>query len=344
MNPYALLIISLSLILGTTTTIMSNHWMLAWAGLEVSTLAIIPLMTKIPHPRAIEAATKYFLTQAAASAMILFAVTQNAWLGGEWLIPSTPHSSSTTLITIALSMKLGIAPFHFWLPDVLQGLTLQTGLILSTWQKLAPTALLIQLSPLINLNLLLTLGLLSTIIGGIGGINQTQVRKILAFSSIAHLGWMVTVLKFSPELALFNFITYTLMTSTLFMVLSTMNTKTLPELMIAWSKTPTLTALSLLSILSLSGLPPLTGFLPKWLIAQELIKQHMTLYATIMLLSALLSLFFYLRLIYILSLTLAPHPLPSTLLWPSCPKNYSAVPLVLTLLLLPIAPTISAFI
>nr|QIB71374.1 NADH dehydrogenase subunit 2 [Hyla arborea] len=340
MNPFALYIIFSSLALGTITTLSSYHWILAWVGLEINTLAIIPLMTKTPHPRAIEAATKYFLTQAAASALILFASTINAWLTGEWAISVNTSYSTSILLSIALSMKLGIAPFHFWLPEVLQGLTLKTGLILSTWQKIAPMALLIQLSQFVDLNLMLILGLLSTLIGGWGGINQTQIRKVLAFSSIAHLGWMVAILKISPQLTLMNFIIYILMTLTLFMMFIFLDTKNVYELSTAWSKSPTLSALSLLSLLSLSGLPPLTGFIPKWLIAQEMIKQDLTMFAFIILLSTLLSLFFYLRLTYNMSLTLAPNLSNSTYQWFFNKNNMMALPISLSLLLLPVTPTI----
>nr|YP_009180024.1 NADH dehydrogenase subunit 2 [Strauchbufo raddei]ALL53105.1 NADH dehydrogenase subunit 2 [Strauchbufo raddei]ALP29930.1 NADH dehydrogenase subunit 1 [Strauchbufo raddei]WMW23603.1 NADH dehydrogenase subunit 2 [Strauchbufo raddei] len=344
MNPYALSMIVSSLALGTILTLSSYHWILAWIGLEINTLAIIPMMTKTPHPRAIEAATKYFLTQAAASALILFSSILNAYILGEWAINTPTHPIPATLLSIAIAMKLGVAPFHFWFPEVLQGSTLQTGLILSTWQKLAPMALLLQLSQSVNLNLMLTLGLLSTMIGGWGGINQTQIRKILAFSSVAHLGWMVAILKISPQLTLMNFSLYILMTSTLFMTFMTLNTKNMYELSTTWSKTPALTALSMLSLLSLSGLPPLTGFLPKWFIAQEMIKQDMIMFALVILLSTLLSLFFYLRLTYSMSLTLAPSLSSSSSLWFSPPKNTLATPMILSLLLLPVAPTIMAMI
>nr|YP_007317694.1 NADH dehydrogenase subunit 2 [Bufo tibetanus]AFV63160.1 NADH dehydrogenase subunit 2 [Bufo tibetanus] len=344
MNPYALSMIVSSLALGTILTLSSYHWILAWIGLEINTLAIIPLMTKTPHPRAIEAATKYFLTQAAASALILFSSILNAFTMGEWAINVPSHPIPATLLSIALAMKLGVAPFHFWLPEVLQGSTLQTGFILSTWQKLAPMALLIQLSQSVNLTLMLTLGLLSTIVGGWGGINQTQIRKVLAFSSVAHLGWMVAILKISPSLTLLNFFLYILMTSTLFLTFISLNTKNMYELSTTWSKTPTLAALSMLSLLSLSGLPPLTGFLPKWLIAQEMIKQNMIAFALMILLSTLLSLFFYLRLTYSMSLTLAPNLSSSSLLWFNPSKNILASPMILSLLLLPLTPTIMVII
>nr|AAP72091.1 NADH dehydrogenase subunit II [Craugastor noblei] len=340
MNPYTLLIIIFSLILGTFTTTSSHHWMLAWLGLEINTLAIIPLMLKHPHPRAIEAATKYFLTQASASAMILFSCTTSAWMYGEWSITSSTDTTPMNLLTIAIMMKLGVAPFHFWMPDVLQGLTLPTGLVLSTWQKLPPMTLLLQFSESTNLELLLTTGLLSTIIGGWGGINQTQIRKILAYSSIAHLGWMMVVLKASPQLALLNFFIYIIITSTLFSALANINAKNMLEVMLAWSKTPPLTALIILTLLSLSGLPPLTGFLPKWMITQEMIKQHLTLLASFMLLSTLLSLFFYLRLSYITSLTLAPNLSHSPSTWLHNIKTMTAIPSILSLFMLPTYPLI----
>ncbi|YP_009473026.1 NADH dehydrogenase subunit 2 (mitochondrion) [Phyllobates terribilis] len=340
MNPYALSIFISSLALGTVATLSSFHWILAWIGLEINTLAILPLMTKNPHPRAIEASTKYFLTQAAASALILFAATLNAWLTGEWSINSPMNSNSTILLSIAILTKLGIAPFHFWLPEVLQGLPLQTGLILSTWQKLAPMTLLFQFSESLNLNLMLSLGLLSTFLGGWGGINQTQIRKIMAFSSIAHMGWIILILKISPSLSLLNFTLYVIMTSTLFFTFMFINSKNILQLATSWHKTPAIASLSLLCLLSLSGLPPLTGFLPKWLIAQELIKQNLTTFALIALLSTLLSLFFYLRLTYTTSLTLAPNPSFSLSSWLFKKKTHLSPLTILTLCALPLSPSL----
>nr|AAP72105.1 NADH dehydrogenase subunit II [Craugastor podiciferus] len=347
MNPYIILIMAFSLLLGSSIVISSNHWMLAWLGLEINTLAIIPLMIKNHHPRAIEAATKYFLVQATASTIMLFSCTMNAWEVSGWSISPYINTAAMDFLTIALTMKLGIAPFHFWLPDVLQGLTLPTGLILSTWQKLPPIILLIEISPATNLNLLLTMGLLSSIVGGWGGLNQTQLRKLLAYSSIANLGWIIAVLKLSPSLALFSFAIYALITSTFFMALIILNVKTTPEFMLAWSKSPSLTAFTLLLLLSLAGLPPFTGFLPKLLIALELVKQNLNLYAIALLISSLISLFFYLRLTYILAITLAPHPFYSMVSWLHPHKRHVSiifsVMMTLSLFLAPLYPFLSVF-
>nr|ADA77104.1 NADH dehydrogenase subunit 2 [Monticola solitarius solitarius] len=315
MNPQAKLIFTLSLLLGTTITISSNHWVMAWAGLEINTLAILPLISKSHHPRAIEAATKYFLVQAAASALVLFSSMTNAWQTGQWDIAQLTHPTSCLILTAAIAMKLGLAPFHFWFPEVLQGTSLTTGLLLSTAMKFPPITLLFMTSQSLNPALLTTMAILSTALGGWVGLNQTQTRKILAFSSISHLGWMAIIIVYSPKLALLNFYLYTLMVTAVFLTLNSINTLKLSTLMTTWTKTPALSATLMFTLLSLAGLPPLTGFLPKWLIIQELTKQEMAPAATIIALLSLLSLFFYLRLAYCATITLPPHTTNHMKLW-----------------------------
>nr|AAW67995.1 NADH dehydrogenase subunit 2 [Limnonectes bannaensis] len=339
MNPTALMILLLSLALGTTTVMMSHHWLLAWIGLEINTLAIIPLMTKSPHPRAIEAATKYFLTQASASALILFSTTMNAWLTGEWSITSTMNPLSSTAFSMALMLKLGLAPLHFWMPEVLQGIPLSTGLILSTWQKIAPMTLLLQTSHLLNLNLLILMGLTSILVGGWGGINQTQIRKIMAFSSIGHLGWMIIILKFDPKLTLFTFFIYIMMTTAMFLSLMSVASTKMTEISTSWPKTPILMTTTMLILLSLAGLPPLTGFSPKLLITLELIKQNTLTLAALTILASLMALFFYTRLTYISILTLPPNTMNSSIHWRMNKiKSLTAIFTSVALLFFPLTP------
>nr|BAU46262.1 NADH dehydrogenase subunit 2 [Lepidocephalichthys hasselti] len=343
MNPYVLVILLSSLGLGTTLTFASSHWLLAWMGLEINTLAITPLMAQQHHPRAVEATTKYFLTQATAAAMILFASTTNAWFVGEWNINDLSHPLASAMIIMALALKIGLAPVHFWLPEVLQGLDLTTGLILSTWQKLAPFALFIQVMPTVDPALLTTLGLFSTLIGGWGGLNQTQLRKILAYSSIAHMGWMIIIIQYAPHLTLLALGLYIIMTSTAFLSFKMSSSTKINTLSSLWSKTPILASTTAMTLLSLGGLPPLTGFIPKWLILQELSAQGLPLTATIMALAALLSLYFYLRLCYAMTLTINPHTINATMPWRIQNTQLTlllALFISLTLGLLPITPAI----
>nr|AET51479.1 NADH dehydrogenase subunit 2 [Falcunculus frontatus] len=344
MNPQAKLIFTISLMTGTTITISSNHWIMAWTGLEINTLAILPMISKSHHPRAIEAATKYFLVQAAASTLVLFSSMTNAWHTGQWDITQLTHPVSCSILTAAISMKLGLVPFHFWFPEVLQGSSMITGLLLSTAMKFPPITLLFMTSQSLNTTLLSIMAILSAALGGWMGLNQTQIRKIMAFSSISHLGWMAIILVYNPKLMLLNFYLYSVMTATVFLTFKSTKVLKLSTLMTAWAKTPSLTAMLLLALLSLAGLPPLTGFLPKWLIIQELTKQDMIVAAMTMSLLSLLGLFFYLRLAYCATITLPPHTTNHMKQWRTNKPVSSLIAILTTMsiALLPISPMIIA--
>nr|ACR20367.1 NADH dehydrogenase subunit 2 [Glyphorynchus spirurus]ACR20368.1 NADH dehydrogenase subunit 2 [Glyphorynchus spirurus]ACR20375.1 NADH dehydrogenase subunit 2 [Glyphorynchus spirurus] len=342
MNPQAKLISISSLLLGTTITISSSHWMMAWTGLEINTLAILPLISNPHHPRAIEAATKYFLVQAAASTLLLFSSTTNALFTGQWDITQLTHPTSCLLLTTAISMKLGLVPFHFWFPEVLQGSSLMTSLLLTTAMKFPPITLLLMASPSLNYTLLTTMAIASAALGGWMGLNQTQIRKILAFSSISHLGWMTIIIIYNPKLTLITFYLYCMMTAATLLTLKTTKILKLSTMMTAWTKIPSLSATLMLALLSLAGLPPLTGFLPKWLIIQELTKQEMTPTATIIALLSLLGLFFYLRLAYCATITLPPNSSNYMKQWrTNKPVNtLTATLTTMTITLLPFSPMI----
>nr|AIN42900.1 NADH dehydrogenase subunit 2 [Polyonymus caroli] len=346
MNPYAKLTFSLSLVLGTTITISSNHWVTAWTGLEINTLAIIPLISKSHHPRAIEAAIKYFLTQAAASTLLLFSSMINAWHTGQWDITQLNHPMSSLLLTTAVAMKLGLVPFHFWFPEVLQGSPLTTAMLLSTVMKFPPITILFLTSHSLNPPLLTAMAIASAALGGWMGLNQTQIRKVLAFSSISHLGWMSIILIYNPKLTLMTFYIYCITTSAIFLTFNATKSFKLSTMMTSWTKAPMLNTTLMMTLLSLAGLPPLTGFLPKWLIIQELSKQEMTASATIIAILSLLSLFFYLRLAYYSTITLPPNPTNHMKQWYT---NKPASTLIASLssmsaLLLPLSPMTLALI
>nr|YP_008993052.1 NADH dehydrogenase subunit 2 [Cynoglossus quadrilineatus]AFB71235.1 NADH dehydrogenase subunit 2 [Cynoglossus quadrilineatus] len=344
MNPLTLMIFALSLITGTLITFSSSNWLVIWMGLEINTMAIIPIMAQKHHPRATEAATKYFLIQAPAAATILFIATTNAWLTGQWEINQISQQIPATMILLALAMKMGLAPTHTWLPEVIQGLEIKTALLLSTWQKLAPFSVIIQMHHM-NTPLLIILGSLSVLMGGWAGLNQTQTRKILAYSSITHMGWMVIILQFLPELTMLTLTIYLIMTFSVFMMIAQNNSYTINKLPMLSTKLPMVSSLMPLTLLSLGGLPPLTGFMPKWLILQELSKQGLFTVATTIALGALLSLYFYLRLSYAASITMSPNNHLVTTTWrlsKNSPPLAMTMSIVMSMAFLPITPSVTA--
>nr|ABW88263.1 NADH dehydrogenase subunit 2 [Anolis distichus] len=315
MSPPIYAIMLSSLATGTIITMTSYHWLMAWIGLEINTLAILPIIATSHNPRSTEAATKYFLTQSAASATILFSSMLNAWQTGTWDITQMSYAPSNLLLSMALAMKLGLAPLHFWLPEVLQGSTLFSALIIVTWQKLAPMSLIYLTISNLNPTILLILGLLSSTIGGGCGLNQTQTRKIMAYSSIANLGWMAIIATIMTNLMVMNLLIYLMMTTALFSLLIFSKSKTIQDTTTTWALSPTMTIMMTFLLLSLGGLPPMTGFAPKWLILEELTTQNLIPLAVLMAVFSLLSLFFYTRLAYTTTLTLSPNTLQTKFKW-----------------------------
>nr|QKI36495.1 NADH dehydrogenase subunit 2 [Hemiphyllodactylus kyaiktiyoensis]QKI36496.1 NADH dehydrogenase subunit 2 [Hemiphyllodactylus kyaiktiyoensis]QKI36497.1 NADH dehydrogenase subunit 2 [Hemiphyllodactylus kyaiktiyoensis] len=340
MNPliWALLITSLST--STIITMASHHWLLAWLGLELNTLSILPIIMKTHHPRATEAATKYFIIQTFAAALILFASTINAWQTGHWSITTSSTTQTTTIMTIALMLKLGVAPAHLWYPEILQGVTMNTALTITTWQKIAPTTLLLLLHNHLSTTLLMLTGLTSALIGGLTGLNQTQTRKIMAFSSIAHTGWLLMTLMLAPHLTTMTLIIYILMTIATFTSLNTTTMKTITDTNTTWTNSPALLTLMMLSLMSLGGLPPLTGFMPKLLILNDLIIKNLTPLGVTLALASLPSLFFYIRLTYLTMLINPPNNTNTKYNWrmKPLPQQSTTTTMTLTLFLLPTTP------
>nr|YP_009705932.1 NADH dehydrogenase subunit 2 [Rucervus duvaucelii branderi]AWQ65022.1 NADH dehydrogenase subunit 2 [Rucervus duvaucelii branderi] len=343
MNPIIFILILSTMMLGTIIVMISSHWLLVWIGFEMNMLAIIPIMMKKHNPRATEASTKYFLTQSTASMLLMMAVIINLMFSGQWTVMKLFNPVASMLMTMALTMKLGMAPFHFWVPEVTQGIPLSSGLILLTWQKLAPMSVLYQIFPSINLNMILTISILSIMIGGWGGLNQTQLRKIMAYSSIAHMGWMTAVLPYNPTMTLLNLIIYIIMTSTMFSLFMANSTTTTLSLSHTWNKMPVMTVLILITLLSMGGLPPLSGFMPKWMIIQEM-KNDSLILPTLMAITALLNLYFYMRLTYSTALTMFPSTNNMKMKWQfSTTKQMTLLPtmIVLSTMLLPLTPILS---
>nr|UFK29042.1 NADH dehydrogenase subunit 2 [Geomys breviceps] len=345
MKPMPLTLISITLTLGTLITLTSSNWMLMWMGLELNMLAMIPLMMMNKTNRAAEAATKYFLVQSTASMMLMLSIINNLNLTGQWGLMEPKDNITQFLIMTSMAMKLGLAPFHLWVPEVTQGIPMMLGLVLLTWQKLAPMTILYQLAPYLNVNVMMTMSLLSVLLGGWGGLNQTQLRKIMAYSSIAHMGWMTAAMIYNPTAMMFNLLIYILLTLTMFIALKITMATTTTSLASSWNNNPLTTLTLMISLLSLGGLPPLTGFLPKWYIIQELIMNNMTTTALIMMMTALLNLYFYVRLIYSTSMTMFPTTNTNKFKW--LIKSKTSTCMIPTLLMmssfsLPLSPMIYA--
>nr|YP_009145572.1 NADH dehydrogenase subunit 2 [Zeugodacus tau]AKL82642.1 NADH dehydrogenase subunit 2 [Zeugodacus tau]AUD56911.1 NADH dehydrogenase subunit 2 [Zeugodacus tau]AUD56924.1 NADH dehydrogenase subunit 2 [Zeugodacus tau]WCB98463.1 NADH dehydrogenase subunit 2 [Zeugodacus tau] len=280
------------LITGTMITVSSNSWLGAWMGLEINLLSFIPLMNS-NNLMSTEASLKYFLTQALASAVLLFAIMMS-YLNN---FPVTQENSlyNDLIITSSLLLKSGAAPFHFWFPNVMEGLSWMNALTLMTWQKIAPLML---ISYITQNNFIILVIITSTIVGSLGGLNQTSLRKLMAFSSINHLGWMLAAMQASESMWLIYFSFYSFLSFSLTFMFNNFKMFHINQLFNSFFSSKILKFMLFLNLLSLGGLPPFIGFLPKWLVIQMLVLKSQYILMTIMTVMTLITLFFYLRLCF----------------------------------------------
>lgn len=237
-----------------------------------------------------EASLKYFLTQALASSVFLFA-TILFLLNSD----ATSNYSIEIIIFSSLLLKRGSAPFHFWFPNVIEGLSWLNALILITWQKIAP---LILISYIIFKPLIIIRIILSRLIGALGGINQTSLRKLIAYSSINHLGWILASIYNSNLLWITYFLFYSFLTFTIIFIFNIFKTSHVNQLFRLIFHSKSMKFFLFFNLLSLGGLPPFLGFLPKWLVIQSLTINNQLFLLTFIVLITLITLYFYIRLSY----------------------------------------------
>nr|YP_010731597.1 NADH dehydrogenase subunit 2 [Homoneura picta]WEW51815.1 NADH dehydrogenase subunit 2 [Homoneura picta]WGM80961.1 NADH dehydrogenase subunit 2 [Homoneura picta] len=283
----------LILMMGTMITVSANSWLSAWMGLEINLLSFIPLMSDTNNLMSTEASLKYFLTQALASSVLLFAIIM--FLMESNLIIFSKKIFSGTMILSALLLKSGTAPFHFWFPNVMEGLSWINALILMTWQKIAPLML---ISYLQIKTILLICIILSTIIGSLGGLNQTSLRKLMAYSSINHLGWMLAAMYSSETLWFTYFLFYSFLSVNLVFFFNLFKLFHINQLFTLYFSSKPLKFSLFFNLLSLGGLPPFLGFLPKWFVIQTLSISSQLFLMSLLTVMTLVTLYFYLRLCY----------------------------------------------
>nr|QDH12209.1 NADH dehydrogenase subunit 2 [Forcipomyia makanensis] len=294
MNFYYKLIFMLTLTTGSLISISSSSWLGMWAGLEINLLSFIPLMIDNKNILSSEAAIKYFLTQTFASLIflfisILYIMKFNLFFNLNLL------TYQNLIINSTMFLKMGAAPFHFWFPNVIEGLSWINSLILLTWQKLAPLMI---ISYSLFSDIIYLFVIFSSMIGAIGGLNQTSLRKIMAYSSINHIGWMSAALFFNNILWMFYFMMYIIINISIVLIFYSYNLMNINQIFMFNNFMPILKFCLFMNFMSLGGLPPFLGFLPKWMVIETLISMNNMFILFFMVMMTLITLFFYIRLTY----------------------------------------------
>uniref|UniRef100_UPI0030024BCC NADH dehydrogenase subunit 2 n=1 Tax=Phyllothelys sinense TaxID=2908865 RepID=UPI0030024BCC len=292
-NPSKILFLSM-LISGVLISLCANSWMGAWIGLEINLLSFIPLLSSNKNIFSTESSLKYFLIQAIASSTFLFLILLK--INIHEMFYFTKMSTWNNLIMIPLLMKIASAPFHWWLPSMVEGLTWTNCFIILSLQKIAPLMLISYM--LTNSSFIQFIIISSAIMGAMGGLNQISLRKILSFSSINHISWMLTTMIMNTNLWFMYFTIYTINILSIISISSTTNLSYITQTFNMINQTKITKITLFISMLSLGGLPPFLGFFPKWITIFFMTQNSMIFTSMILIMSSLFTLFYYMRTTY----------------------------------------------
>nr|WAX39350.1 NADH dehydrogenase subunit 2 [Neostylopyga rhombifolia] len=283
-----------TLMSGMLISISSNSWLGAWIGLEINLLSFIPLMSTNKNVYTTEASMKYFIVQALASSTLLFLIISKSMM--EELYMMYNNYLTSMIISTPLLLKMGAAPFHWWFPSIMEGLSWNNCFILMTIQKIAPL-MLISYSLMMN-SFMWFIIMMSITIGSIGGLNQISIRKILTYSSINHVGWMLAAMNIGDNMWIIYFLIYSMLILTIIMIIKSSQISFINQTFLMNSEMSMVKFLMFTTLLSLGGLPPFLGFLPKWIIIQHMIINDMITIISLMVIMSLMTLYYYLRICY----------------------------------------------
>jgi len=272
-------------------SVSSCNWLYVWIGLEINLLSFIPIVIRSGIDNETERGLKYFLVQSLGSGILLIGCL--VYLNFPNCLIS--YNLGIYILVFSLIIKVGIVPFHFWLPHVIGGVSWINCIFLSVWQKIGPVFI---LSRFFFYNrFFLVVCILNALIGGIGGLNQTQMRVLLAYSSIGHIGWMFVSIIFSYNVFFVYFFVYRLINLTIIIFINFFTLKSVNmNSVIGFS--PFYNFFIILMFLSLAGLPPFLGFYPKWIVLYNIIEGRIYMLALFILGGTLINIYYYLTIFF----------------------------------------------
>jgi len=316
-------------ILGMMVMVSGYSLLTLYLGLEILSLSLYTLIA-IARKRsgAIEAALKYFVLGAIASGLLLYGMSMIYGISGSLNISEISAfasdanlASRETLIinfglvflVIGIAFKLGAVPFHMWVPDVYQGSPTSVTMFISTVPKIAAVAMLVRLlvdglgamHPYWS-DLFMILALLSIALGSVVALMQTNIKRMLAYSTISHVGFVmlgfVTGVITGYGAATFYILVYVLMSLAAFGVIILLNKKGFEAEEISDYKglsksSPWFALMMLVVMLSMAGVPPFIGFYSKFFILQQVISAGFVTVAIIAVVFAVISAYYYLQII-----------------------------------------------
>jgi NADH-quinone oxidoreductase subunit N len=332
---YALMLFALAgmMLMATATDLL-----VIFLALEVLSISIYVLTgIRRDSPASTEAAFKYFLLGAFSSAFFLYGIAFaygvtgsthldriGSVIAAQAMAPTPMQLLAVGLLLVGFAFKVSAVPFHMWTPDAYEGAPPAITGFMSTGVKAAAFAAFVRVflsafEPLVH-QWAAALGVIAAatmIVGTVVGVAQTSVKRLLAYSSIAHGGYLLLALLSANDVGkgavLFYLLTYAVTNLGAFGVIALLDTTDRPNDQIRdyaglWNDHPWLAGLMTIFLLSLGGFPPMAGFVAKWYVFNAAVKAGYTGLAIIGLLTSVISVFFYLRIIVMMFMTTGEKP------------------------------------
>nr|YP_010583090.1 NADH dehydrogenase subunit 2 [Hiratettix distanti]UGN61536.1 NADH dehydrogenase subunit 2 [Hiratettix distanti] len=275
----------LTMITGVIMSLSSNNWIMIWCGLEISLISFIPMMVS-KSPISSESTMKYFIVQSISSSMLMLSLLI--------MIMKGDYNYDYMMMT-SLLIKMGVSPFHNWVLTVLEGLQPIMVMFMLTINKIVPMMMISYLST----SIILIVGV-TIITGSVMGLNQSSLNKLIGYSSIFNMGFLIVIAKYNMMWVCYITI-YSIMLIMLLMLMKTnkfMNQMIFSEMILPklyfW-----------ITLLSMGGMPPLMGFSIKYMVMMHLIELKMTTMVVFMTIMSLLVMFFYLRMTFLSTMIFA---------------------------------------
>lgn len=280
--------LSFLIVLGSLLSISRYSWLGMWRGLEINIICFLPIVIYFSRFLRIERIVKYFLVQSFGRVGIL--------IGGLFQDFFIFYSFSFFFFFLffSLFLKVGVFPFHWWVPSVINGISWFGVLLLSTWQKVAPVLI---FAKFVNGRMLfLVFSSISSLIGGFIGICQVNIRFILAYSSISHAGWFFFLFCFSYFFGIIYFFMYLLVTFVLICFFWIFDYYRLSQI---FFRSFIIVLFFFFCIITISGIPPFFGFFGKLIVFICFRVSYIRIvYLIFLILGSLFRLYFYLGIFF----------------------------------------------
>lgn len=319
-------LLGLLAVLGMSIMASAYTFLTIYLGLELLSLVLYALVAMYTDSKdAVEAAMKYFVLGSLASGILLYGISILFGLTGSIQLDTvaTILQTRTDVVPLlamifilgGLIFKFGAVPFHMWVPDVYQGAPTPTTLFIASAPKVAAFAvtlrILVQAMPTLAVDwsqILIVISVLSMFLGNTLAIVQTNIKRMFAYSSIAHIGYTLLGIIAGPDsssgysAALFYITTYVLVVAGAFGIISIMSRDgveydKLDDFRGLNARNPWLAFMMLLILFSMAGVPPAVGFIAKLGLLQALVQAHMVWLAVLALIFAIIGAYYYLRVV-----------------------------------------------